>query len=220
MNYVIGDSHVSIFSGNADGLSVGFPNKGDKLPNFRTGNVSARLAYNFGQRQSATAWHDHPVTVAVDHFLKGVPAGSPVIFSFGEIDCRCHVWDYALNRRSAYRSLWAVIDEIVHRYVEGLEAYKDRGVNAYVLLPHVIKKKEEGTIESAVGTWEQIREASQRFNEVMRTAWDGSRCISIFNRMCDEERYSDPDWYLDDTHLSQKNLPDMLEECKRVGLEI
>ena len=156
---------------------------------------------------------------AVDELLKGVPAEAPVIFSFGEIDCRCHVWDYALNKTYAYRSLWAVIDDIIFRYIEGLEWYKSHGVNAYVLLPHVIKKKDEGTIESAVGTWEQIFEAGQRFNNVMKSEWDESHCISIFDRLRDEERCLDPSWYLDDTHLSQKNIPYLLDECKRVGLE-
>jgi len=145
MNYVIGDSHVSIFSGQ-DGLNLP-----DLLPNFRTHNISARLAYNFGK-------NDHPVTIAVDKALKDIPVGSPVIFSFGEIDCRCHVWKHVAG------NLDAVVDDIASRYTKRLGQYMAKGFDVYALLPHAIKYKPDGDIESAAGTWAQITAASKLFN--------------------------------------------------------
>lgn len=201
MNYVIGDSHVSIFSGQ-DGLYLP-----DLLPHFRTYNVSARLAYNFGKK-------DHPVTVAVDKAMKDIPVGSPVIFSFGEIDCRCHVWKHV-----ASSNLDAVVDEIVSRYTKGLERQMSRGFNVYALLPHAIKYKIAEDIESAVGTWAQITEASKIFNEKMKK-WNENQCISLFDWTYNYEIYLRPEYYLDDTHLNQKCLPYILAECQKRGLEI
>ena len=201
MNYVIGDSHVSIFSGQ-NGL-----NKPDLLPKFRTHNISARLAYNFGK-------NDHPVTIAVDKVLKDIPVGSPVIFSFGEIDCRCHIWDEVAKGTALQEAIGAAVDQ----YVKGVEHYLNRGFNVYALLPHVIKYKPKG-IESAVGTWSQITAASKLFNEAM-TKWNEDRCISLFDWTYEYEVYMRSEYYLDDTHLSQMCLPYMLAEVQKRGLEI
>ena len=200
MNYVIGDSHVSIFSGQ-DGLNLP-----DLLPNFRTHNISARLAYNFGK-------NDHPVTIAVDKALKDIPVGSPVIFSFGEIDCRCHVWKHVAG------NLDAVVDDIASRYTKRLGQYMAKGFDVYALLPHAIKYKPDGDIESAVGTWAQITAASKLFNRTMKK-WNQDRCISLFDWTYDPEVYLRPEYYLDDTHLSQMCLPYMLAEVQNRGLEI
>lgn len=202
MNYVIGDSHVSIFAGQ-NGL-----NKPDLLPKFRTFNISARLAFNFGK-------NDHPVTVAVDKVLKEIPAGSPVIFSFGEIDCRCHIWDEVSKGAKFHEAVGAAVGQ----YQKGLGHYMNRGFDVYALLPHVIKYKPDGDIDSAVGTWAQITAASKLFNEEM-TKWNEDRCISLFEWTYDYEVYLRPEYYLDDTHLSQKCLPYMLAEVQKRGLEI
>ena len=200
MNYVIGDSHVSIFSGQ-DGLNLP-----DLLPNFRTHNISARLAYNFGK-------NDHPVTIAVDKALKDIPVGSPVIFSFGEIDCRCHVWKHVAG------NLDAVVDDIASRYTKRLGQYMAKGFDVYALLPHAIKYKPDGDIESAAGTWAQITAASKLFNWTMEK-WNQDRCISLFDWTYDYEVYLRSEYYLDDTHLSQMCLPYILAEVQKKGLEI
>ena len=204
MNYVIGDSHVSIFSGQ-DHISEGFPNiHGDLLPNFRTGNVSAYLAYNFGQPE-------HPVTVTVDKYLSKIPEGSTVIFSFGEIDCRCHVMKQPGPKCQ-------VVQDIVNRYTTGLETYMDR-YEVYALLPHVIKLKPDDDIDSAVGTWLDITAAGMLFNAYMRF-WSNDRCLSVFDWTYNYEIFEQHEYYQDDTHLSQKALPFVLSECQNRGIEI
>jgi hypothetical protein len=206
VNYVIGDSHVTIFSGQ-DCLTVGFPNiHGDKLPNFTTGNVSAYLAYNFGQ-------HEHPVTVTTDKYLRLIPKKSTVIFSFGEIDCRCHVWKEV---RVQKKPVIAVVSDVVARYVNGLQKYVD-DYDVYALLPHSIKRKED--IFEAVGTWDEITLASMLFNVYMRE-WNADRCISIFDWTYNCSIFNDPDYYLDDTHLSQRCLPEMLMEVQKKGIAV
>jgi len=203
VNYVIGDSHVSIFSGHDGGLTIGFPNtSGDRLPNFKTGNVSARLAYNFGRV-------GHPVTDSVDKIMRQIPK-TTVIFSFGEIDCRCHA-------NSKRRSMSASVEGSVSQYVKGLEEYLNDGFDVYALLPHVIRQKDP--IDSAVGTWSQITAASLFFNTLM-CQWNESRCISLFEWTLNHEIFLQPEYYRDDTHLNQNCLPFLLDECQKKGIEI
>lgn len=207
MNYVLGDSHVTLFSGQ-DLPTRGFPNEtGDRLKNFVTGDASARLAYNFNQK-------DHQVTTAINNMISQIEPGSTVIFSFGEIDCRSHVWTQI---KVWGKGLIQTVSKIVERYTSGLEHFIKQGLDVYALLPHIVKNK--ANIESASGTWEEITLASFLFNLQMEK-WNKDRCISLFAWTFSNQIYERYEYYRDDYHLNHNALPAMLSECKLKGIEI
>ncbi|HEY8965771.1 MAG TPA: hypothetical protein VIM58_04970, partial [Candidatus Methylacidiphilales bacterium] len=85
--HCIGDSHASFFTG-TDRLAPVWPERpGDRLPFFRSYRVGPALAWSLG-RSGTTARGREQVEAIL---REAVPPGAPVLFLFGEIDCRCHL---------------------------------------------------------------------------------------------------------------------------------
>jgi len=84
--YVIGDSHVSVFSG-IDKIDPGFPAISDSLyPNVRLCRLGAPLAATMTKPNSTEGGRRKAFAL-----LSAMEPGSKVFLSFGEIDCRVHV---------------------------------------------------------------------------------------------------------------------------------
>ena len=79
----------------------------DKLPYISANSIGSTLAFTIGR--------DRLVRLDIRKFP--VAEGDTVIFSFGEIDCRCHIHKY-VNTTNTYQS---VIKNIVDSYFEGIK---------------------------------------------------------------------------------------------------
>lgn len=84
ITHVIGDSHVSLFSGKDAIVPVWNEPHEDLLPQFRTYRLGAFLAYNL-----ATEGHEGRDKLFA--CIKSLPKKSKVLLCFGEIDCRAHI---------------------------------------------------------------------------------------------------------------------------------
>ena len=79
----------------------------DKLPYISANSIGSTLAFRIGRDR----------LVRLDILKFPVAEGDTVIFSFGEIDCRCHIHKY-INDTNTYQY---VIKNIVDSYFEGIK---------------------------------------------------------------------------------------------------
>src|SRR5688572_14786627 len=108
VTHVIGDSHVSLFSGKDQIVPTWNEPHEDLLPQFRTYRLGAMLAYNL-----ATERHEGRDKLFA--CIKTLPKNSKVLLCFGEIDCRAHLVKQA---RAQEKTLDDVARECAGRYAE------------------------------------------------------------------------------------------------------
>lgn len=77
-------------------------NNGWNFDNINIHHIGSTLCYSFGR--------DKLNRLNIKNF--GVRENDIVIFCFGEIDCRCHIYKYV----NAHRNYQQIIDEIVNNY--------------------------------------------------------------------------------------------------------
>ena len=116
--HTIGDSHAQI------------PWEKINIPGIQINinNLGARLMYRVGTE---------PSLIKLTKFK--VKNGDIVIFCFGEIDCRCHVWKY---RSEGYKN---VIDDLVDKYINSIYSntaiYPDLTICIHNVVPPIKKEQ-------------------------------------------------------------------------------
>ena len=117
--YCIGDSHASFFSG-YDRIPLGWPNKFINkfsfLKSYRLGPVLAYNLCNFNTRSKGR----EKLLYILTHFI---PLGSKVLFCFGEIDCRAHLFKQSEIQK---RDIHEIIRECVDRYFSVIKDTKKK----------------------------------------------------------------------------------------------
>lgn len=204
--HVIGDSHVSLFSGKDEIVPVWNEPHEDALPQFRTYRLGAMLAYNL-----ATEGHEGRDKLFA--LLDTLPKRSKVLLCFGEIDCRAHIVKQA---HAQEKRIIDIANEVASRYASAIQEVKSH--------PNISKLAVWGaTPQSAaehssnkfptVGTMQERNIATWHFNSATALncdAW-GVKFYDIYNRIVDADLNSNPEYFFDSAHMNQKALPFALE---------
>jgi lysophospholipase L1-like esterase len=205
--YCIGDSHVCLFSGQ-DAIQPGWPARSyDLLPFFITHHLGGVLAYNLPRCGTKSLGRENLFA----SLQKDVPAGSRVLLSFGEIDCRAHLIKQATNRNLPIET---VVAECLDNYFQVVREVQALGYSViiYNAVPSAIWRTRRTRREDdyiAVGNWQVRNAAIHAFN-----AGAKRHCASYEAKFLDTApAFVNPagkavSWYyFDAIHLSQRALP-------------
>lgn len=202
--HVIGDSHVSLFSGKDEIVPVWNEPHEDLLPQFRTYRLGAFLAYNL-----ATERHEGREKLFA--CIKTLPKNSKVLLCFGEIDCRAHLVKQA---RAQDRTLDDVARECAGRYAEALKEVSALcRLAVWGATPQSAAEHSSNKFPT-VGSQAQRNHVTYLFNQYVSMACETFNvpCFSIFGHIVRENWITDDGYFHDTAHLSQKALPFALEE--------
>lgn len=223
MIYIIGDSHVSVFSG-TDKSHIGGRHiqpefgtdytltEGQLLPIIN--RFEQRIPYFYPIKiGSYTAYNSFNKIPKIERVIREykITKQDFIVFCFGEIDIRNHIGFQAQKQNITINQC---IETCVDRYLETILYFKNKGLNIYVYGPPA----------SSVG-W--VHNSSRDFgNVVLRNEMTlfftdnlekkcnnyGISVISIAKEMMKEDGTTIHDYIIDDIHLSQKTMPLLLEK--------
>lgn len=220
MIYIIGDSHVSVFSGTDkthDGLRHIQPEFGDcytlsqgqlkpainrfeqRIPFFCPIKVGSHTAYNSYDKISK-------IEQAISEY--NVTSNDIIFLCFGEIDVRNHI-GFAAQRNGT--SMQTQIEICVDKYMKTILYLKSKyNIAVY------------GAIASsnAHGYGNTIirNKITLQFNKYLSECCDKNSIIfkDISKKMMLENEDTDQKYIMDDIHLSQQSMPLLLEEFKDI----
>lgn len=205
--YCLGDSHVCLFSGQ-DAIQPGWPTRSeDLLPFFVTCHLGGVLAYNLTRTGTSSRGRENLFAA----LQETVPAGSTVLLSFGEIDCRAHVLKQAAKRNIP---LEIVVAECLDNYFQVVREVQALGfpVIVYNAVPSAIPRPRKTSREDdyiAVGTLRERNTAIREFNAgaKRRCADCGAKFLETAPAFVTTDGKAVSWYYFDAIHLSQRALP-------------
>lgn len=220
MIYIIGDSHVSVFSGTDkthDGLRHIQPEFGtcytlklgqlkpvinrfeQRIPFFCPIKIGSHTAYN--------SYNKIPkIEQAISEY--NITSNDIVFLCFGEIDVRNHI-GYAAERNGT--SIRAEIKICVDKYMETVRYLKSKyNIGVYGSIASSDAHGYGNTIIRNIITLEFNKYLSECCNEHNIVFKD------ISKKMLLENGNTDHKYIMDDIHLSQQSMPLLLEEFKDI----
>ena len=227
MIYIIGDSHVSVFSG-TDKTHDGFrhiqPEFGScytlirgqlkpiinkfeqKIPFFCPIKIGSHTAYNSFSKINKIE------QVILEYNIK---KEDYIFLSFGEIDLRNHI---GFQSEKQNISLKKSIEICVDKYMETILYFKDKNYNISVYSPPASSVGWAENIKNDYKTVKIRNLMTLYFNKYLKT-----RCneydilvLGIAEKMIMPDGSTDQSFIMDDIHLSQKTMPLILDEFKEV----
>lgn len=193
--YVVGDSHVSLFSGVDKIVDYGWIKSKirHKKAVFFTNKLGAVLAFNL---MNKTFFWDT---------IHKIRRQSTIILVFGEIDCRVHL----LKNDN--------VKECTDRYFDVIKKIAlDYPVMVFCPVASTIGMHENGDEYAAFGTCFERNIATHKFNTLLK-----QRCneinvptIDILQDLITIDGITNMDFYFDEIHLSQKTLPLVFKHLK------
>ena len=214
--HCIGDSHANFFSG-FDEMQPEWPDPRvrHRYPMLRAYRIGPALAFNLCRTRTTTRGRERLFAL-----LDTLPARSPVMLCFGEIDCRAHILRQAERQR---RSVGDVVREVVDRYVSVLLEVQAMGfrVLAWNVVPSAPTDVEGGIRPDPVyrfhGSSDERNRITRAFNETLKAvaATRGIPFVDIFAQLIGDDGTVRTELYCDDAiHLSQKAMPLALERLE------
>lgn len=204
--FCVGDSHVNVFT-----ASCGVPAAWPYYDRTREGVVACRLgattAWGLGNPRSASQSLAKLAAV-----VNTMQRGSPLVLSFGEIDCRIHLAPRCL-KTGGELDLQPVLS-CVDRYGKIAEELKSSGFQ--VSFWNVIPSTPELGRDGAVGTNEMRNELTRSFNQILeaKSLEIGVGFLSAFDAFLNADGTSNPEFFLDGVHLGPKAQPHALEALR------
>jgi len=195
--HTIGDSH-SLFGWK-------------EIPEISIHHLGARLCFSVGRDglESLTNFD--------------VNEGDTVIFSFGEIDCRCHVHKH-INEDTDYKN---IIDSLVNNYFVKIKAAIDSFTNLRIAVYNVVPAVEKSDVLENpyypyLGTDEERKEYVLYFNKVLkeRSLEYDYVFFDVYDKYIDERGYlnkslSDGNVHITDERYIREYLETNLGFCQR-----
>jgi len=213
--HCIGDSHVSVFSG-TNKISEGYPSVHDVLPCFKTYRIGPHLAYNIGDETHVG--YRHLMSV-----LAGIPAGSNVLLSFGEIDCRNHLMRQVDLQK---RSIEDLSKECAERYFRTVKRVAEMGYKIFVwaAIPTYNYDSfvyEENEPYKHYGSYVDRNKATSLFNGCLKDLClrvPGVTFLSIEEYLLDKDLRTIESLYMDPIHLSERAIPVIMGELEKIEI--
>lgn len=212
--HCIGDSHVSVFTGQ-DTISSGYPCAQDSISYFKTYRLGPVLAYNLCVAQ-------HHSRIGLFDVLKTIPKNDYVMLCLGEIDCRMHL--IRRLKESQNKSLKDVVCECVCRYFEVILEIKNMGFKTMVWgIPATSNvdcfELQNENVFPHYGSYQERNQAIRLFNNEIECLCklNDVLFLSIFEDLVDEnDRTKIDEYYMDTIHLGQKAMPLIVNKLKKV----
>lgn len=185
--YVLGDSHVTLFTGEDKIVESGWIKSKieHKKIVFYTNKLGAVLAFNVKHKP---------------HFwaaLNQIKSKSTLILVFGEIDCRVHL----IKNNN--------IEVCIDRYFDVIKEISEK-YHLIVFCPIASTNgmHENGGEYAAVGTCLERNNTTIKFNMLLKQKCEKIKVstIDIFPDLITKEGVTNMDYYFDEIHLAQKSL--------------
>lgn len=202
--YVFGDSHSWVFT-QTDDHPKWFPVQTPVLSRdgrFRVTRLGPWLANSLGKKEKQDVLREA---------LSSVPEGSKVIFSFGEIDCRCHVVPEA---KASGRSIRQVCEDIAATYLSSVNKLARPDLRVYIWNAPPLTGGPCYNQEYPIrGTYEECREAIECLNSCLKESCEriGAKFIDIYQFLVDGDK-TRTECFRDHIHLSPAAVWPRIEE--------
>jgi len=200
--HVIGDSHVVPFRGS--------------MP-FLAHHLGAATAYNLTKKNSSTRSNEQLFQV-----INKLGKKDLVMLSFGEIDCRIHIY-YQYKKSNGKYSIDELIDRTISNYGEVMAQLRERGVNFCVYCVSPATNVGNEYKYPFYGTAEIRSQINRMFNEKLRAFCqsNGYKFVDIYHRVSDKDGLMLKEYAGDDIHLNKKAVRLVKAEIKgKMGIDI
>lgn len=204
MIYVIGDSHVSVFSGAKKIVPFYDPrlNRWDETPYFTTCRIGPIIAYNVFNKINM-------FQSILDRLNK---TNDIILFNYGEIDCRVHLPKRASDRGE---DINFTIQDCVNRYADLLNRLSEWKI--FFTGVHPTTWLESSKDMPIFGSEIHRNTITKIFNDKLQLKTN--RVISIFDKLINEDMTTKREYYMDHLHLDgSKTIGLIIEEFKKQGL--
>jgi hypothetical protein len=183
--HVVGDSHVVPFRGS--------------MP-FLAHHLGATTAYNLNKQNSSTKSNEQLFKVINKLGKKDI-----VMLSFGEIDCRIHIY-YQHKKSNGKYSIEELIDRTISNYGEVMAQLRERRVNFCVYCVSPAAEVGNEYKYPFYGTPEIRSKITKAFNEKLRAFCEknGYAFIDIYSSVADENGLMAKEYSSDEIHLNKK----------------
>jgi len=198
--HVVGDSHVVPFRGS--------------MP-FLAHHLGAATAYNLNSKNSTTRSNEQLFKV-----IGKLGKEDIVMLSFGEIDCRIHIY-YQHKKSNGKYSVEELIDRTISNYGDIMAQLKERGVNFCVYCVSPATKVGNEYKYPFYGSPEIRSQINWMFNEKLRAFCqkNGYVFIDIYDRVSDKDGLMLKEYAGDDIHLNKKAV-ELVRDDLRAKLHI
>ncbi len=200
--HVIGDSHVAPFRGS--------------MP-FLAHHLGAATAYNLNRKNSTTRSNEQLFKVINKLGEKDI-----LMLSFGEIDCRIHIY-YQYKKSNGKYSIDELIDRTISNYGEVMAQLRERGVNFCIYCVSPATSVGNEYKYPFYGTAEVRSQINRMFNEKLRAFCqsNGYKFIDIYDRVSDKDGLMLKEYAGDEIHLNKKAVRFVRAEIKgKTGIDI
>lgn len=210
--HCIGDSHCCFFYGQDKVIKI--EGKIDSLiPFFKVYYIGPSLAYNLCTLGTTTRGRE----IIFELLENKIPQGSRILLCFGEIDCRLHILKQAKIQN---KDVNTTVEDCVKRYFSFIKEIKAKGYEVLVwnVVATAVDSVQNGEGYPKQGTCEERNSLTKHFNEELKKLLvdESIKFISIFDKLVDGKNLTKEEFYMDPTHLSQKIMPDVIEELRKI----
>lgn len=216
--FVIGDSHSLFFAG-VEKMVEGHSIVPSAHEGYRVYYIGPGLAYSLIKPQSRNRSREK-IMLALEE-VKAHPQ-VPVIFCFGEVDCRYHIRSRTAALGQDHPEGWRAFARLtVKRYIAFLLEMKLAGFAPIIWAPPPsTPHPAESHAWITLGTMAERNAVTRDFIAFLKE--EGARyaipVLSVFDDLVDETFATKPDFSSDGTHLSQGHWPLWLEKAHAAGL--
>jgi GDSL-like Lipase/Acylhydrolase family len=200
--HVVGDSHVVPFRGS--------------MP-FLAHHLGAATAYNLNNKSSTTRSHEQLFKV-----INKLGKRDLVMLSFGEIDCRIHIY-YQHKKSNGKYSVGELIDRTISNYGEVMAQLKERGVNFCVYCISPATQVGNEYKYPFYGTPQIRSQINRMFNERLGTFCEtnGYKFIDIYDKVTGKDGLMLKEYSGDEIHLNKKAVALVRAEIReKLGIDI
>jgi len=197
--HVIGDSHALIFK--------------RKKP-FIAHHIGAATAYNLKKEKSTTD-SNRKLFAVLDKINKKRDA---VILSFGEIDCRIHIYNEYMKNNGKF-TMAELMDNTIANYGDVLKQIGAMGVNFFVLgIPAASRRGDAPGVQFYADPAMRSK-INGEFNERLKKFCEGKnyKYINIYPEVSDENGFISEEYIADHTHVNDKSVK-IVREFLKSGL--
>lgn len=208
MIYCFGDSHVSMFSGKNELLSI-YTEKNllqkFSYHEFVPVRLGAVLAYSLLKSNTKEKGHEK-----LESLFNQIPINSNVIFLFGEIDIRCHVLKIHFQTQQKIED---IIMDIIDQYMKYSKIILKRGYSLSIIGPMGTSNLKEPDPEYPFyGSHYERNRATLIFDKILKEKCQliGIHYITLARFTIRRNYQTRLIFYFDGIHLSQLIMPYVL----------
>lgn len=205
--FVIGDSHTLFFAGAEKVLDTHA-----EIPGVHPG---VRV-YHVGSGLASSLVKSGGRNLSREKVFKALPevkecGNPPIVFSFGEMDCRFHIRERAIKAERDNQEGWMRSAQITaHRYISFLLEMKLLGFKPVVFAPPASTPRAANLHRYVtIGTPQERNWLTIQFTGMLQNDFrsHGIPVVSLIDVLIDDKLNTRPDFSNDDVHLSQRYWP-------------